>query len=103
MTAGTRWSHEVWGDYALFTNREDFIQRIDLPATGGLATDLTTDLRARYLAVVKDSFLLAGDTWDSVDGDRPQRVRWPAINNPLNWTVGQNLADLQDLRGEGGA
>lgn len=57
---------------------------------------------ARHVGVIRD-FLMVGNTVDSVDGARPNRVWWPAIADATNWpTPGTPAAaaaqsDYQDL------
>ena len=49
-------------------------------------THLTTDVKARHVGVIRD-FMVLGNTWDAVDGSRPNRLRWSAIGDATDWTV----------------
>jgi hypothetical protein len=63
---------------------------------------MTTDLRFRHVAVVRD-YVVAGNTFDSVDGTVRDRVRWSAINDETDWTVSPVTgADYRDLKKGGG-
>lgn len=63
--------------------------------------------QARYAAVI-DNFLVTCNTFDSTNGNQPQRVWWSALNDPTYWpTPGTNLAaqfqsSFNDLYGDGG-
>src|SRR5262245_1976627 len=46
---------------------------------GANFADLTTDLQAKHIAVVRD-FVVMGNTEDAVDGTVPSRVRWSALD-----------------------
>ena len=62
--------------------------------------------KAKTMAVIKD-FVMVGDTNDGTDGDQPNRVWWPAINDPTNWptpgssSAAQVQSDYQNLPGTG--
>ncbi len=64
--------------------------------------------RARHIATI-GNFLIAGNLYDAEDGPMPDAIRWPAIDNPLNWPAfGSDgavsvQADRQPLEGNGGA
>lgn len=98
-----RWSFAQYGDNVYATNFSDPIQVYSL-ASGTRFNDLGGGPpQARYLGVVKN-FLVAVNTWDSVDGAQPQRVRWSGLDAPATWTVDATTqADFQDLYGDGGA
>lgn len=102
-----RWSFSVFGERILATNFTDPIQSF-LMGADDTFTDLSPDApKARYMAQVRD-FLMVANTADGVDGAVPQRVWWPAIDDPTDWPViGSDVAaqlqsDLQDLVGNGG-
>lgn len=93
------WEFVRWENQVLAVNFSDNPQQIDL---GGAAfADLTTDLKARHIAVVGD-FVVMGNTDDSTDGEMPNRVRWSAIGNAASWTVSAStLSDYRDLTSGG--
>src|SRR5262245_47472405 len=65
---------------------------------GANFADLTTDLQAKHIAVIRD-FVVMANTEDAVDGAVPSRVRWSAFNDETSWTVSAStLADYQDLK-----
>lgn len=98
--AGERWEFTKFNNKVLATNFSNNPQQLTL---GGTAfSDLTTALKARRIATVRD-FVVMGNTFDGVDGNQPQRVRWSSINNETDWTVSPTtLADFRDLK-TGGA
>lgn len=90
------WEFVAWKDKVLATNFGNFPQQIVLGDTA--FTDLTTDFRARHIAVIRD-FVAVADTTDAVDGHVTSRTRWSGIGDELDWTVSaETLADFQDLR-----
>lgn len=105
--ADERWVFAVFGERVIATNFADPIQSFIMGSSTGFA-DLSADApKARYTAQVRDFFMVA-NTADGVDGAVPQRVWWPAIDDPTDWPViGSDAAaevqsDLQDLVGDGG-
>lgn len=94
------WEFVRWKEKVLATNFTDDPQQI----TFGDANfaDLTTDLKFRHIAVVKD-FVVAGNTFDSTSGTVRDRVRWSAFNDETDWTVSSTtLSDSRDLKAGGG-
>jgi hypothetical protein len=105
--ADGRWAFAQYGSRVAAANFIDPIQSFVIGGAG-LFSDLAASApRARHLAVVRD-FLMAANTFDTLDGNRPQRVWWSAIDDPTNWpAIGSSAAaavqsDRQDLVGEGG-
>lgn len=94
----SRWNFTQWDDTIIATNYDDDPQS----DVSGVFDDLTTALRFRYVAVIKD-FVVVGDTFDATDGAVPYRVRWCAQGDPTDWTVSAStLADYNDMVGPGG-
>ena len=93
--AGEVWNFARWENKVLATNFADVPQQIVMGAAN--YTDLTTDFKARNIAVIGD-FVVASNTWDSTDGNVPNRVRWSAIGDETDWTVSAStLSDYRDL------
>jgi hypothetical protein len=90
-----RWEFVKWRNKVLATNWNDNPQQITM---GGAAfSNLTTTLKARHIAVVRD-FVVFGNTFDATDGNEPERVRWSAINDETDYTVSATtLSDFRDL------
>ena len=94
------WEFVRWKEKILATNFTDNPQQITF---GGVNfSDLTTALRFRHIAVVRD-FIVSGNTFDSTDGTVRDRVRWSAINDETDWTVSPTtLSDFRNLKSGGG-
>ena len=93
--AGEVWNFTRWENKILATNFSDNPQQITMGAAN--FSDLTTAFRARNITVVGD-FVVASNTYDATDGNRPNRVRWSAIGDETDWTVSAaTLADFRDL------
>lgn len=92
---GEAWEFCRWENKVLAVNYSDNPQQI---ALGGAAfSNLTTALKARHIAVIRD-FVVMGNTYDGSDGAVPNRVRWSAIGDETDWTVSAStLSDYRDL------
>lgn len=93
------WEFVQWKNRVLATNFSDEPQYIEL---GGASFDtLTNDLRGRHIAVIRD-FVFFGNTFDSSDGNVPDRLRWSAFNNETDYTVSSTTgSDFRDLKSGG--
>lgn len=80
----------------------DPLQNYTLGSSSAFADLAAAAPRARHIATVKD-FLMVGNTWDSSDGNVPNRVWWSGINNAANWptpgtaSAASAQSDYQDL------
>ncbi len=93
---GEYWEFAVWKNKVLATNFSDPPQQITFGQTA--FSDLTTALRARRIAIIRD-FVVLANTFDATDGDVPSRVRWSAFNNETDFTVSPStLSGFQDLK-----
>lgn len=93
--SGEVWNFVRWENKILGVNFTDNPQQISMGAAN--FSDLTTDFRSRNITVVRD-FVVASNTYDSSDGNVPNRVRWSAIGNETDWTVSAStLSDFRDL------
>lgn len=105
--ADQRWSFARYGNSVYAAHVENDIQVATIGGGANFAQLSAAAPRCRHLAVF-GLLLMAGNTWDSVDGYKPNRLWWPAIDNPASWpTIGSNAAaqvqsDNQDLP-DGGA
>ena len=74
-----RWEFAQWNNKVIATNFSDNPQNRDLGGT--TFSDLTTALRARHVAVIRD-FVTFANTYDATDGNKPNRIRWSATTSP---------------------
>jgi hypothetical protein len=85
---------------------QSYVEGTDSKFSNMIATGSTT-LTARYVAVVRD-WLVLGNTNDTTDGVKIQRVWWSSINDPTSFpALGSTDAeavqsDAQDLVGDFG-
>lgn len=92
-----RWWFQLWRNKILATNFSDYPQTLEIGGTN--FANLTTDFKARQLAVV-NQHVVAANTYDGVDGNVPDRVRWSAYEDETDWTVSPVTgADYRDMRG----
>lgn len=93
--ASEAWEFARWENKILATNFSDSPQSITMGAAN--FANLTTDFKARHISVVRD-FVVVGNTTDSTDGNRPNRIRWSALGDETSWTVSAStLSDFRDL------
>lgn len=89
------WDFTDYGSITIATNFIDAPQFVEM-TTGTIFADLTTAFKARYVATVRD-FVVFGNTWDSVDGNVPQRLRWSALGDYTDYTISATTqSDFQD-------
>lgn len=99
--ADDRWEFIPWDNLVISTNFTDNIQ-VKTVGSGNFADLSGSPPQARHIAVVKD-VVVVGNTFDAVDGYKPNRVRWSGINDETAWTVSATTqADFQDLQNKGG-
>jgi len=100
------WAFAQHSNLIFAANRNDALQYFDLQ-TSTTFLDVTGAPRAKWIGEV-GPHIVVGNTYDGTDGERPARVWWPAITNPLAWpTPGtdeavENQSDYSDLEGNGG-
>ncbi len=100
-SADESWNFTKWKNKVLAVNFADNIQSWTLGSSAAFA-NLTTAVKSRHIGVVRD-FVMVGNTYDSVDGNVPNRVRWCAFDDETDWTVSASTqADYQDLNSNGG-
>ncbi len=89
------WNFVRWKNKVLGVNFTDNPQQITMG--GSNFSNLTTDFKARNITVIRD-FVVASNTYDTTDGNTPNRVRWSAIDDETDWTVSPStLAEYRDL------
>lgn len=91
VPSGDRWSFTVYGTKLIATNLNDGLLYIDIDS-GTVFAAVPGAPAAKYVWVAGD-FLVAGHI-----ASNPRRVRWSAINNYAEWTLGTRGAGLQDLQ-----
>lgn len=97
------WEFTQFGDYAIACCINENIQKYEM-GVDALFSDLAASAPlARHCDVVRDDFLVVGNTYDAVDGFKPYRIRWPGIGTIDSWTVSATTqADYQDLNAQYG-
>lgn len=93
------WEFANWGNTVIGVNgKTDLPQQISL----GAATfaDMSVGVKASHICALRD-FIVLGNVSDSAT--QVYRVRWSALNNPLDFAPSAaTLSDYQDLPSEGG-
>lgn len=92
------WEMIPWGNNIIATNYVDPVQILDL--TGSTFADMITSTlkpKARHIAVVRD-FVVLGGTNDAVDGERPTRAWWSALNSQVDFQPSESTqSDFNDF------
>ena len=92
---GEKWNFVRWKNKVLATNFSDNPQQITMG--GANFSELTSDFRARNVTAIGD-FVVFSNTYDSTDGNVPNRVRWSAIDDETDYTVSPTtLSDFRDI------
>ncbi|UXT90787.1 hypothetical protein FY130_05940 [Agrobacterium pusense] len=95
-----RWRSVEFGSLQIFTNFSDEPQFINMNQDIQFA-NLTSLVKGRFITTHK-GFVIMGNTFDSLDGAVPYRVRWSGIESPSDWTFNPSTqADFQDIHGNG--
>lgn len=89
------WEFAFFGNWAIATNINDPVQG-DFPSALGVFEDLPgAPPRAKHIAVVKNTFVVLGNTWDALDTFREQRVWWSAAGDQFGWPTPGSIAAAQ--------
>lgn len=93
-----QWGFTQFGDNCIACHINGAIQKYEM-GVDPLFSDLDASApQCRYIDVVRSDFLVAGNTFDAIDGFKPYRVRWAGIGSATAWTVSATTqADYQDL------
>ena len=106
-----RWEFASFGNVVIAVNPNDDSQYYTLGSSTSfdqLGNSTSSAPRAAHVGVV-GSFLMLGNTFDTVNGQAENAIHWSAIADPFNWpTLGSDAAvavqsDRQVLEGDGGA
>ncbi len=94
----SEWEMVLFGSTLLATNFSDPVQGITLGGSAFADQFTSTNKpKARHIDVVRD-FLVLGNTNDSTDGTKPNRVWWSAINDATDMDPdAQTQSDYQDF------
>lgn len=96
------WEFAKFNNKVIATNFDDAMQSLTLGGTTFADLDAGAP-KARHISVVRSGFVMVGNTYDSTDGNVPNRIRWCALNDETDWTVSATTqADYEDLEGNGG-
>jgi|APSaa5957512535_1039671.scaffolds.fasta_scaffold00673_9 hypothetical protein len=103
VNTADHWRFAKFGTRVIAVNGHTDHPQTFVMGTASAFSDLAgSGPRARQIGVIRDH-VMVGDTWDSVDGDKPNRVWFPAIADPTDWpTIGSadaaaKQSDYQDL------
>jgi hypothetical protein len=107
-TALDSWRFAQFNNHIVATDYIDAVQDYDLGASVDFAVLAAAAPNAKYIATVKNSFLVLAYTSDATNGVKPQRVWWSAAGDHTSWpTPGTTAAatvqsGATDLLGDGG-
>lgn len=99
------WHFTYFNGDVLATNLTDGPQVFNLASSSAFKALPGSPPAARYIAVVKNAFVVLGNTYDGVNGNKPQRVWWSAAGQDNSWpalgsaTAAQLQSSATDLLG----
>lgn len=103
-----QWQYTYFNGSVIATNFGDAPQAFTLASSTNFIDLAAGAPKARYVAAVKNAFVVFGNTNDGVNGNMPQRVWWSAAGNATSFpTLGTTAAaqvqsSAVDLLGAGG-
>jgi hypothetical protein len=98
VAAGERWFFTQYGQRVIGAVQGQNLQSFTLGSSTAFADLAAAAPQARYIATIKD-FLMVANTFDSTNGEQPQRVQWCAIDDPTTWPVAGSTTEAQLLAG----
>lgn len=81
-----QWQFVYFNNNVIATDYNDPLQSFNM-GTGTAFADIPDAPRGRYIAVVKNAFVLLGDTFDASNGAMPQRLQWCDAGNAMSWST----------------
>jgi hypothetical protein len=92
--ADETWRFCQYAGRVIGTNYANDIQTFQLGVDSVFSQLSSGAPRARHVAVIDPGFVMAGNTFDGVDGEVPNRVWWSEYGVPTSWpTIGTTAAE----------
>ena len=85
--AGDAWRFTYFNGDVIATNYGNPPQYFTLIGGSAFADVGGTPPRAKFISTVKNAFVVLGNTYDSENGEMPQRVWWGAAGNAHDWPL----------------
>lgn len=95
IDSNDQWEFDVFNGKVIATDYTDAMQVYDLGAGGTFGDLAAAAPKARTISVVKNAFLVAGNTSDASNGALDQRVWWSAAGDATNWPMLGSTAAAQ--------
>ena len=98
LPAGERWYFTQYGLNIIAAGWTEPLQSYVLDSSSNFAELSTAAPQARYIATIRD-FVMVANTYDSTNGNQPQRVQWCAIDDPTTWPSEGSVQEAELLAG----
>lgn len=98
LPIGERWNFTQFGQRVIAAAQGQNLQSYVLNSSALFADLAGTPPQARYIMTIRD-WVMVGNTFDGTNGAQPQRVQWPAIDDPTTWPAAGSVAEAQLLAG----
>src|SRR6185312_15208844 len=98
LPAQEAWNFALFGSRIIAVGQAQPTQSYTLGVSSSFGALSASAPQARYCCVVKDWLMLA-NTYDSVNGQQPQRVQWCAIDDPTTWPVSGSNQEAELMAG----
>lgn len=96
------WRFVQFGQKVIATNFADNMQAYQLGVSSTFADLDAAAPRARYITTSRN-FVFVGNTYDSVDGNKPAKLIWSALGDETDWTASVTTqSDFQYMAEENG-
>lgn len=92
------WNFALYGERVVAVAQGQPTQSFMLDASSAFAPLSSSAPQARYCAVVRD-WLMVANTFDSLNGQQPQRVQWCAIDDPTTWPAAGSNQEAELMAG----
>lgn len=98
VPSGDGWYFTQYGQRIIGAAQSQNLQTFTLNSSTAFADLAAAAPQARYIATIKD-FVMVANTFDSTNGEQPQRVQWCAIDDPTTWPAAGSVQEAQLLAG----
>lgn len=98
LPSGERWNFTQYGSNIIAAGWTEPLQSYVLNSSSVFANLAAAAPQARYIATIRD-WVMVANTFDSTNGNQPQRVQWCAIDDPTTWPTQGSVQEAELLAG----
>lgn len=98
LPVGERWNFTQYGQRVIAAGWGEPLQSYVLNSSSSFSNLASGAPQGRYIATIRD-WVMVANTFDSTNGNQPQRVQWCAIDDPTTWPVEGSTTEAELLAG----